>query len=99
KRRPKQTTHAVRSGDHAGRACDRSARRCRIDTEKLLARAERAARFRAAWRRKFRNLIANREVQNKRAEGRVLDAIVATRAKYSRSRGCGHKFEQPVRRH
>ena len=30
---------------------------------------------------------------------RVLDTIAATRAEYSRSRGRGHKFEQPVRRH
>jgi ABC-type transport system, involved in lipoprotein release, permease component len=45
KRRLKQTTYAVRFGDHAGRACDCSARRRRIDIEKLLARAERALGF------------------------------------------------------
>jgi hypothetical protein len=47
----------------------------------------------------FEALVATREVQNRRAEGRVLDTTAATRAKYSRSRGRGHKFEQPIRRH
>ena len=42
---PRPTTDALRSGDHAGRARNCSARRRRIDIEKFLARRECAARF------------------------------------------------------
>src|SRR4029077_18098356 len=92
KRWLKQTTYAVQFSDYAGRARDCSARRRRIDIEKLLARTERAARFRAAWYRQFRNFVDERQVQNKRAEGRVLAPTVATRAKHSRCRGGGRQF-------
>ncbi len=37
--------------------------------------------------------------KNRRAKKRVLDAIIATRARYPGSRGRGHQFEQPIRRH
>src|SRR5437588_487075 len=77
-RRATQPPHALWSRDHAGRARNRSARRCGTDLEKFLACSERAARFRSARGRKFRNFAARREVQNKRAEGRVLDPVVAT---------------------
>jgi len=77
-RRATQPPHALWSRDHAGSARNRSARRCGTDLEKFLACSERAARFRSARGRKFRNFAARREVQNKRAEGRVLDPVVAT---------------------
>ena len=80
---PRPTTDALRSGDYAGRSCNSSTRRSRINIKKFLACRECAARFRPAWRGELRNRTARREVQNPGAEGRVLDATVAARAEHS----------------
>ena len=80
---PRPTTDALRSGDYAGRSCNCSTRRSRINIEKFLACRERAARFRPTRRGELRNRIARREVQNPGAEGCVLDPTVAARAEHS----------------